>query len=373
MPKQAKGRWLIGLLVLGFTCAATYAVWDQFFRYQAYGTVTGQTIQISSPWDGNVACLNVRAGDVVQQNQLLANLENSQLRERYAALGDELRVAQANLDAEMARLKWQWAFNLDQGHGAVTQYHEAFGNLLREQARFQDLEAELERSDLLLNAHAISREEHDHIRYSKDGQERLVAKLKQSLPELQKRAEQADLLLKKNAELAAGARASGNDLLKPFFAKVETIEAERIRLLERMKEGQLRAPAAGTVLKLERLPGERCKMGDPVLTFLRDGSIEVVLYLPQELSTHLQPGQDVPLVLDPYPEAFRCRVQRIGDRFEEAPEHLKRHYHEGQKLLPVFLQPDAEMSRWMALRTGGVVKLSRLNSTPWSWWKRWAS
>jgi hypothetical protein len=100
------------------------------------------------------------------------------------------------------------------------------------------------------------------------------------------------------------------------------------------------------------------------VSLLEEGSLQVVLYMPQDSSTILGPGQEVKLTLDPYPEPLMCRVHRLGDQFEPAPEQIKRHYFEGQRMLPVYLEPGSEATRWMALRIGGVVRLPYLRARP---------
>ncbi len=135
------------------------------------------------------------------------------------------------------------------------------------------------------------------------------------------------------------------------------MQAERGRLQQRLDQGQVRAPANGLVVKIHQLAGEHCKADHALVSLLEEGSLQVLLYMPQKASTLLAVGADVNLILDPYPEPLTATVVRLGDQYEPAPEHLKRHYREGQKLLTVYLQPRDEAVRWMALRVGGVVKL----------------
>jgi multidrug resistance efflux pump len=224
------------------------------------------------------------------------------------------------------------------------------------------LKISLKRADLLSQTKAISREEHDQLRFAKQGQEQRIAKLQEALEELKKRMEQADGLMKKSGRMSAGMAENGAEQLKPCHLRIEVLQAERARLKERLDEGLVRAPCNGLVLKVNRFPGERCKTGEPLLTLLEEGSVHVVLYLPQSASALVAEGDEVSLVVDPYPQTLRCTVSRLGDRFEPAPEHLKRHYREGQKLLPVYLQPKDEWTRWMGLRVGGVAKLQ----FPWA-------
>ncbi len=109
LPKRPKGRWFVAVLLLAVCSYAGYQIWQSFFRYEAYGTVTAHVIQVSPPWDGALTFLYAREGQQVRQGELLATVENSELRQRHAQLGDDLRVAQASLEGETGRLKWQAA------------------------------------------------------------------------------------------------------------------------------------------------------------------------------------------------------------------------------------------------------------------------
>ncbi len=222
------------------------------------------------------------------------------------------------------------------------------------------MKTNLKRAEALHARNTLSDEEYDLIRFNLEGQEKKVQQVCTAVGELKKRADQAETLLKKTAG-AGGLEASGADQLKPFLAKIEALQYERTRLQERIDQGEIRAPANGVVVKQVRLVGERCKAGEPVLTFLEEGSVRVVLYLPQAAADRFTVDGDVEVVMDPYPDKLHCTVTRVGDEYEPAPEQIKRHYAEGQKLLPVILRPDAEWERWMALRPGGVVKL------PYGW------
>ncbi len=361
LPKRPKGRWFIGLLLLAACAYGGYSVWDSFFRYRAYGLVCGRPIQVSAPWECNVSYFHVQEGEMVKQGQFLATLDNVELRHRHAQLGDELRTAQATLEAETARLKWQAAANLDQGRGALAYYYEALANYLEEQANLDSLNQSLRRADILAQQKAIAPDYHERLKYTVKGQKDKVHKLKNSVEELKERAEKTQALLQKSGGGDTGLAHSGEDQLKPFLVKLENLHAERARLQERLELGQVKSPVNGVVLKRHRFIGEACKLSEPLLTILEEGSLHVVLYLPQSANDLLQVDRDVDLVLDPYTERLPAKVVRVGDEYVAAPEQIKRHYAEGQKLLPVILQPSSARPQWMVLRRGHVVKL------PLSW------
>src|SRR5262249_18495411 len=179
LPKRPKGRWFVGLILAGFCAFLAYNVWQTYFHYQAYGTVTARTIHVSPPWDGSVQALHVREGDRVHQGQLLVTIDNRELRDRQGQLADDLRLTQASLAAEVAKLKWQAASHVVDRHGlAVAEYYEAWGKLLQEQARLDGMGQQQSRANHLVQTGAISRAELDEIHDARLGQGHVDEKLK---------------------------------------------------------------------------------------------------------------------------------------------------------------------------------------------------
>ena len=93
------------------------------------------------------------------------------------------------------------------------------------------------------------------------------------------------------------------------------------------------------------------------MTLLEEGSLQVLLYMPQNASTLLATGAELNLIVDPYPEPLTATVVRLGDQYEPAPEHLKRDYREGQKLLTVHLQPRARRCAGWPCEWAGLSNL----------------
>ncbi len=355
VPKPPKGKWLVSVLLIAFCSFCIFQSWTNFFRYRCHGTVAGRSIQVSPPCDGVVQFLNVREGDLVRQGQLLMILDNLELRQRQAQLGDELKMAQANLAAQVARLKWESASQVvDRQKLGVAEYYEAWGKLLQEEARLQELGASLSRGEDLARTRAIALEELDQIRYTQKGQSQKVEKLRTAVEQLKKRMEQSGSLLE---QPSGGVAEQGHDQLQPLLVKIETIQAEMIRHQERLALCKVHAGTNGRVVRIHRHAGEAAREGEPVLTVLEEGSLQMVLYLPQDSADLLAVEEEVEVTVEPARRPVAGRVVRIGDEYELAPENIKRHYRDGQKLLPVYLEPKDLDADWAALRVGGVVKL----------------
>jgi multidrug resistance efflux pump len=346
LPKRAKGRFFVAALLLSVCAFGAYGVWDAFFRYRAYGVVQGRVIEVSAPWDGAVQYIHISEGEVVRQGQVLLTLENVELRQRLAQLEDQVRLAQANLEAEVSKLKWDKQWHQDRHQDARVEYFEVWGKLLEEQAKLTQLKLALKRTQQLHERAAMSDAELEEAILGAQGQRQKVEKLEAALVEARNRVEST-----------AGRAERGSDQLKPKLIAIESLQAEIARARERLDQGQVRAPVNGLLVKRHCSAGERLRALQPVFSILEEGSLEVVMYLPQSISTRYQVGDRLYLEIDPYHERLPGTVARLGEQFETAPESIARHYCKDQQLLPVHVRPDTEFDRWMALRVGGVAKL----------------
>ncbi len=346
LPKRPKGRLFVGAILLAVCGAAAFGVWNAFFRYQAYGVVDGRSIEIVAPWSGTIQQLQAFEGKPVRRGEVLLTLDNLQLRQEIERVGDSLRLAQATLEAEISKLRWQ--SQVSRGHASRSRadYFTLWGTLLQEQAELNRLSGELEREEYVRSRGVGSKSNLDRLAFDKLGQEKKVEKLKIAVEEL-----------KQQSDFSRFVDDDGYDQLKPNFVRIETLRSELARLRERMELGQVRAPVDGFVIRRLHENGEHVSASDAILEIVEEGTIETVLYMPQQHSQALQVGQEVTLTMAPYPDPVVGRVTRLAERFEPAPPSISRFYNSGQQLLPVYLQPIAEHERWMALRVGAVVQL----------------
>ena len=183
LPRRPKGRWFIGFLLVAACAYAGYQVWDNFFRYSAYGTVTGKIVELSPPWEGDLAFLHIREGDRVRQGDVLVTMENHDLRQRQEQVVDELRLAQATLEADAVRLKWLAAFQMDHSQSAVARHQEALGQLEVEKAQLAKLASEKRTAAELMRQKAIAPAEYERLQIEFRGQAEKVTRLDKALAE----------------------------------------------------------------------------------------------------------------------------------------------------------------------------------------------
>ena len=145
--------------------------------------------------------------------------------------------------------------------------------------------------------------------------------------------------------------------LKPWLAKIENFQADIRRLRDKLRRGTIRAPLSGKVIDVAARVGQRATPQQPLLELLPDGALELVLYVPQQDASDYQLNQSLELIVEPYREAVRCRVVRIGERFENPKSLVAGRVGPSARLLPIFLQPATEVSDRANLRIGSVVRL----------------
>lgn len=348
--KRSRGRIVVSAGLVALCAYAAYLTWTSFFRYAAYGEVSGRVIEISAPWEGAVHAWQVQEGESVRQGDTLVTLDSLDLRQSLAKWGDELRLAQAELQAEVSRLRWRSNALADRGYDAGADYYEAWGNLLKEQAKLTELELEFERAAKLQGGTGITQAAFEQAELERDGQRAKVTRLTQAVAERKARVDIARV-----AEDDA-------DQLRPHEARIAAAQAEIARVEEKLATGRIRSPVDGLVVSRRTFAGEHAKAGETLVTVLERGSLEIVFYLRQSDAGRLSPGDTVQFEIEPYAEKTPGVVSRFEDELRPAPVCVKTRYRADERLLPVRVRPRDDSGRWLALRLGGVAKL------PYRWW-----
>ena len=352
LKKRSKGSGFFGFLFLSVLLAVCYLVWSNFLRFQSYGVIGGRLISVAAPWDGRILNWQVRDGEIVQQGDVMAIISNLKMQHELAALGDDLKMSQANLDAEIAKINFTVQGHNERSQKATAEYLQAYGELVSEQAKFSDSERQLERAEQLLKSQNISKSEYEKLYFQSVGKGRKIEQLRAAVDVLKTRSEQTGL-----------ADDAGSSQLKPLLAKIARTQSEIVRLREKIDQGQLKAPVSGRITQRFCLTGESTDEGEPVLEILEDNSIEAVLYVPHAITDEFPVGGHVEIQIEPYTHSVTCTIKRLGDSFEPAPTSIARYYQSNQFLLPVYLAPHNEFDQTLAMRVQGTVR------RPYEWRK----
>ncbi len=329
--------------------AVAYAVWDGLFRYEAYGTIEGRVIRVASPCDGVVQSVHVRPGERVRQGQLLVTLENPDWEEGLGRVADELRITQATLDAELAKVSWNLRLEGDRRQKALAELYELWGTLAQEKSKLDDVQQKLRRVELLCRRGAAPDAEYETTRLAESGQRAKVEKLSLAVSQLQDRG-----------ELVGVQPAQGYGELKPILARIESLQNEMRRLRAGIERCELRSPVNGLVLESRFFAGEHADKSQTVIEILEDGSLEAVLYYPQEKASSLEVGGKLPLAVMPHQKVSSGIITRLESRLTAAPDPVRRYYRSDAALLAVHVKPQGDLDPNGDLRLGGIVKVPDL-------------
>ena len=348
LPKRPKGRFFVGIVVSSILAFLVFAVWNSFGRYLAYGSVVGRVVKVSSPWDGIILSMHVREGDDVREGDVIAAVENLELKSKLEGVGDQLRIAQANLDAEIAKVQLQTKIRGDQNQKAVAEYYELWGELLQQRSKLAELKSRQQRSEFLKHHQAISNKDASSIRYTLKGQLAKVEKLEVAVERLRKRA-----------TFASDMEKQLQYQLKPKLVEIESLQRDLDRLSKTAQRGLIRAPTSGKIVRAKRYTGEFAQSEDALVELLADGSVEAVIYLPQDQRASYEQGETVTIRVSPMHRSIECKITRVGEQLTMAPKSLERYYRKHQQLLPVFVRPLNNFSDRISLRLGSEVRVPR--------------
>lgn len=345
-PPRAKGRWFLTLFLLAIIGILSWYIWEEYFRHLAYGTVSGKLIDVSPPYNGFLASTNVQDGEIIVQGQSVFVVSNQELMLRYIKAKDEINVTSADIQSMVAKLKLDFAFNIE-NNGILVSYYENLSRLGFEQAKLEDYKAVLGRADRLSKVKAVSDEERSRIFYEKKGQEEKVSKLIEVGEALKKRVEKNDKLLNEDAVIAGW-----KDQLRPLEEKIKALNNEIGYLRKIIEDGEVKSPANGVVVKKSHNFGEQVEYGKPVFQILEETSKNVIMYIPQNQSDKFVVGLQMDLIIVPDKKVVGT-VTKVGEKYELAPEQVKRFYKAGQHLLPVHFKIDDNQE----VKYGAVVRM----------------
>jgi len=346
-PKtRPRGRILIVLLLLLACSGGIATVWDSLLRYRAYGVITGRIIEVSVPVDGVLASVHVSEGDVIRQDTRLAKINDIEFEQQLERVCDELRISEATLQAEMAKVQWQTHVEETEMTRSIAELFETAGRMHEEHGSLDVLRYRLEQAKQLNEKRAVSALDLDTCTIQVDAK-------KEQLDSIQ----QAIVVLNERAQRAASSPRPGAEQLQPMIAKSEMLLHEIDRLRQRIGQGDLHSPVNGTILRRHHPTGECVKSSQPLFSILEESSLAIEMFLPQSMSDEYKIGDTINVKIDPIDELVACEVIAIGAEHRRPPDNIEVFYRSNIRLLPIRLKPLGKFATEKRLSVGSVAKL----------------
>lgn len=301
-------------------------------RIKASGTVQAvKRIAVSPKTTGRLAQLQVRQGQRVKQGQLLAIMENDDIKAQGLQAQANLQQAVANIEEAKIRINGEIAqaqARLEQNQARLQESVESLPRKVQQaqeqvraaMAQYQLAKSRVERNQNLVNEGAISQD-----RFQEVVTDFLNAKA--NLDEVQNRLEELQstnnpeikrlVATRDEANIAFQQRQrSAKQEVERLNAAAAAAQAQLVEVKERMEDTFLIAPFSGVVTQIGAEVGEIVaptlgSASNSILTLAE--VLEILVKVPEVDVGQLQVGQPVEVVADAYPDkTFRGRVKLIS-------------------------------------------------------------
>lgn len=291
MPKKA----MAGIVILTAIILAGY-----FFLHRkpaesaalnVSGTIEVTSVALSFKIGGRITERLVDEGQIVSAGQLIARLEDDELKhERDSRAAEETasRALVADLEAGSRREE------IAQGEAA----------LARIKADAKRLSQDALRAEALFEREVIARNDLDAARAARDSSTAAVHEAEQRLKLLR-----------------SGPRP---DALRQARARVESASAGTALAETRLTHSVLHSPLSGLVLAKHAEPGEMLTPGTPVVTIGKMDEVWLRAYIPESELGRVKVGQTARVSVDSWPgRSFDGKISFISPEAEFTPKNVQ--------------------------------------------------
>ena len=247
----------------------------------ALGTLERNSLILNTLVTQQIQFLPVREGEKVSQGQLLAQFKEDGAQAQLAYAQAQLKQAQA-------------ALNETENGNRLEQIESAYAAWQGAQANDSEALLQLQRTQELYRANAIGRAALDNAKAFRD----------------QTKA-QAEQLEQRWLELKNGARV---EVLTQRQAQVEAAQAQVNLASEALSHYQILAPVDGTLDSSPWHAGDSVQAGTQMFRILTQSQPFARVYLPETVRRQTQPGTELTISIDGYPQSFKGVVRTVRSK-----------------------------------------------------------
>ena len=306
------------------------------------GRIEGDDAAVAAKTSGRIRQITVREGDSVEAGQVIAVLDDDQLRAREQQAAAAVRQAEARVRLAQHQITVlneqlrQGEFSVDQARAdAQGRVSEAEGKLAAAEAQLAQAQA----------AHAQAK--WDHAAAARLFERELVAEQEVRRAQSNEEAQAAVVAAaQRQVEAARGTlTAAKASLMNPAIrssqvaavqgqilqaqADIAAAQADAERARAQLEEAranrqdlQVIAPFTGTVATRTAEPGEVVMAGTPVITLVNLGEVYLRAFVPEGQIGRVRVGQSARVYLDSAPAApIEALVSRVDPRASFTPEN----------------------------------------------------
>jgi HlyD family secretion protein len=338
---------VVVLLVLG---AGGYALWRFVLApptlppgvLAVSGRIEGDDSAVAAKTTGRVRAIAVREGDHVESGQVIARLDDEQVRAREQQA--EAAVRQATARARVARHQievlneqlQQSRLGVDQARtDAEGKVHEAEGRLAAAEAQLAQAEAahaqakwDRDANARLFQRELIAEQEARRSQYNEEAQAAVVAASRRQVEAARGSLTTAQANLVNPAIRTSQVAAAQGQILQAE-ADLAAAQADAERAQAQLDEARANrrdldviAPFAGTVATRTAEPGEVVMAGTPIITLVNLAEVYLRAFVPEGDIGRVRVGQPARVYLDSAPtKPVDAVVSRVDPEASFTPEN----------------------------------------------------
>jgi HlyD family secretion protein len=345
-----KSRWLLRILIPVLLLVAGFAVWKLFFSHPALpdnivvlsGRIEGDDSALSSKASGRVLEIRMREGDSVKAGDIIAVLDDRQVRDRE----DQAHAAVAQSEAQLRSAQDQIAVlneQLSETHlqtGQATT--DAGGRVNQAEAQLAATEADLAKQRSALQLAVFDRDAYSRLAKTGAVSERqgkeaeTTAATQQAIVNAAERnveSARAALNVAKanlaNPDIRSAQSAAIRKQILQQQSVIATARAQELGSQAQLAEAQanrndltVRAPFDGTIITRSAEPGEYLQAGTAIVTLLDLTKVYLRGYIPEGQIGKVKLGQPAHVYLDSNPKKpIDAEVSRIDPEATFTPEN----------------------------------------------------
>ncbi|HEY3065122.1 MAG TPA: HlyD family efflux transporter periplasmic adaptor subunit [Methylomirabilota bacterium] len=335
------------LLVLG---AGAFAAWRFALARSAVapgviavsGRIEGDDSAVAAKTTGRIRQLTVREGDRVQAGQVIAVLDDEQVRAREQQAAAAVRQAEARVRLAQHQITVlneqvrQGEYSIDQARAdAQGRVSEAEGRLAAAEAQLAQAEAtyaqarwDRDAAARLFQRELVAEQEVRRAQMSEEAQAAVVAANRKQVEAARGTLTAAKANLVNPAIRSSQVAAIQGQILQAQ-ADIAAAQADAERARAQLEEAranrqdlQIVAPFAGTVATRTAEPGEVVMAGTPVITLVNLSEVYLRAFVPEGQIGRVSVGQPARVYLDSAPGTpIEASVSRVDPQASFTPEN----------------------------------------------------
>jgi HlyD family secretion protein len=322
---------------------------------ESSGTVESNSVDISSEVSGTVIEYMFEEGDIVNKGDIIAKINNTNLKNQYDQAVTNIKVAEKNIEMienNINNLKLQNTDAAQQAQNAylavsaeyekvmegasVDEIRQAEESVNQAKINFDYIKANLDRNKELLEQEAISQTMYDETLKNYNISEAQYNSAVSKLNLLKSYPTDSSLKAAKNKMLQAKsgyelAISNGNTQINQLKGQLEIakIQLEQYNniLLQTQTEAEkltIKSPINGLINSLFIKQGEFISIGKVLAEIYHEENVEIKAYVSEANIGNIKVGQSVEIYTDSdISKIFEGKVIKINDKAEFTPKNIQ--------------------------------------------------